>query len=85
MQITAKEIDYTQINDEALLHIEKDKLYPPRYIISISSANAQRNDTLVLQFRGSLDAFETEVMLELVSYMSTTFFMLTLKIYRYPP
>ena len=65
VQIPAKEIDYTQIKDEDLPRIEEDKFYPPRYIINISSANAQRNDTLVLQFRGSLDTFETEVMLEL--------------------
>ena len=53
------------MSKEILQHMEEERLYPPRYIIKISSANAQRSDTLVLQFRGSLEAFEAEVLLEL--------------------
>ena len=44
--------------------MEKDRVYPPRFVINISSANAQRSGTLVVQFGGSLEAFKTEMILE---------------------
>jgi hypothetical protein len=44
--------------------MEEDRLYPPRYIISISGTNAHKAATLTLTFRGSVEEFTAEVLLE---------------------
>ena len=61
----SNQIDYTQVEPPALQNLEKDGIYPPRYVISISGNNATESDTLKVNFKGSQDPLSAEVMLEL--------------------
>ncbi len=57
-------MDYTQIEPEMLKCMEEDKFYPPRYTVRIIGTNAYKTATLVLNFKGSVNKFTTEVVLE---------------------
>ena len=51
--------------------MEDRKLYPPRYTISISGADATKSDKLALNFTGSLqDVLTDEIILELPTLAS---------------
>ena len=45
--------------------MEEDRLYPPRFTISITGTSAHETAILLLKFSGSVDDFTTEVTLEL--------------------
>lgn len=64
MQVKASDIDYTQLDLPVLKRMEEDRLYPPRYIVSISGTNAHKAATLILRFTGSVEDFTAEVLLE---------------------